>query len=204
MIRYTRQEAIALGLPTCYGSPCKKHPELEGLRRVSGACVACAKENLRKSRASNPERTKTQARKDAEKIRQKPEWVEKKRARDAAYRKANRNQCRAVITAWSAKNPEKVKQYAAKIKRTHKGKVNAATAKRRYAKLQRTPAWLTSDDYWMIEEAYKLAAMRTTAFGFPWHVDHVLPLQGKHVSGLHVPSNLQVIPGTENIRKGNR
>jgi hypothetical protein len=56
----------------------------------------------------------------------------------------------------------------------------------------------------MIEQAYDLAALRTKMFGVAWHVDHVIPLCGKKVSGLHVPYNLQVILGSENCRKGNR
>lgn len=79
-----------------------------------------------------------------------------------------------------------------------------AKAKRKAAKLNRTPIWLTEDDYWLIKEAYELASLRTKMFGFPWHVDHILPLQGKTVSGLHVPLNLQVIPAKENLAKGNR
>lgn len=77
-------------------------------------------------------------------------------------------------------------------------------SKRRAAKLQRIPIWLTKDDHWLIEETYSLAALRTKMFGFPWHVDHVLPLQGKVVSGLHVPLNLRVITGRENAVKHNR
>jgi len=76
-------------------------------------------------------------------------------------------------------------------------------AKRRTAKLQRTPNWLIQDDYWMIEQAYELAALRTKMFGFSWHVDHIIPLQGKKVSGLHVPHNLQVIPAKVNLSKHN-
>ena len=56
----------------------------------------------------------------------------------------------------------------------------------------------------MIRQAYELAQLRTKIFGFPWHVDHVLPLKGRLVSGLHTPINLQVIPGVDNLRKGNR
>lgn len=204
MMRYTRQQAKTLGLPTCYGSACTKHPELEGLRRVSGACVECSKVNLQNSRASNPERTRAQSKKDALKSRAKPEMAQKKRERDVQYRKANKESCRATILAWSANNLEKVKSYAKKTKANNKGRVNAHTVRRRLAKINRTPAWLTPDDHWIIEQAYELAAMRTKMFGFSWHVDHTLPLQGKTVSGLHVPTNLQVIPAVDNIRKGNR
>ena len=204
MIKHTRQEAKKLGLPTCYGSACIKHPELEGLRRVSGACVECAKKALQNSRATNKERTQAQRRKDRLKMMLKPEMVQKKRERDIQYRKANKESCRATILAWSANNPEKVKAYAKKTKANNKGRINAHTVKRRLAKINRTPAWLTEDDHWMIEQAYELAALRTKMFGFSWHVDHILPLQGKTVSGLHVPTNLQVIPAVDNIRKGNR
>jgi len=67
----------------------------------------------------------------------------------------------------------------------------------------RTPMWLTVDDHWVMQEAYALAALRTKVFGFVWHVDHIIPLQGDRVSGLHTPENLQVIPWRENIRKAN-
>ena len=203
MPRHTRQEAKALGLPTCYGSVCKKHPQLEGLRRVSGACAECAKEILRRSRRSNPERTKAQARKDAEKARQKPELIAKKRASDAEYRKNSREKFLAGIAAWSKKNPEKVKQYAKKTKEKNRGRVNSDTVARRLAKIRRTPAWLTEDDKWLLKEAYNLAVLRTKMFGFPWHVDHIIPLQGEMVSGLHVPNNIQVIPWIDNVRKAN-
>ena len=203
MVKHTRQEAKALGLPTCYGSACDKHPELEGFRRVSGACVACATQNLKKSRAANPERTKAQQQKDRIKLLQNPAFAVKKRAVDVAYRAANKAQCRATIEAWSARNPEKIKAYAKKTKALNSGRVLAHTVKRRLAKIKRTPVWLTSDDHWMIEQAYELAAVRTKMFGFVWHVDHIVPLQGKLVSGLHAPNNLRVIPGAENIRKSN-
>jgi hypothetical protein len=80
----------------------------------------------------------------------------------------------------------------------------AKETKRRSAKINRTPAWLTEDDHWMIGQAYELAALRTKMFGFNWEVDHVLPLQGKMISGFHTPTNLQVIPATLNRQKNNR
>jgi hypothetical protein len=80
----------------------------------------------------------------------------------------------------------------------------AKEIKRKLEKTRRTPAWLTDDDYWMIEQTYELAALRTKMFGFRWEVDHIIPLQGKKVSGFHVPNNLQVIPCTVNRQKHNR
>jgi hypothetical protein len=204
MIKHTRQEAKALGVSTCYGSACAKHPELEGFRRVSGACVECAKETLRANRIANPERTRAQQHKDYLKLVQNPAFVAKKQTQDTTYRAANKLQRRAAIEAWSARNPEKVKAYAKKTKALNSGRILAHTVKRRLAKINRTPAWLTVDDHWMIAQAYELAAIRTKMFGFSWHVDHMFPLQGKTVSGLHVPTNLQVIPAVDNIRKGNR
>jgi len=85
-----------------------------------------------------------------------------------------------------------------------KAKKIARTIYRRLSKEQRTPNWLNENDIWMIKEAYDLAALRTKLFGFSWHVDHIIPLQGKTVSGLHVPTNLQVIPWLDNIRKHNK
>jgi hypothetical protein len=74
-------------------------------------------------------------------------------------------------------------------------------AKQRAGLLQRTPKWLTEDDKWIIKEAYSLAVLREKIFGFKWEVDHIIPLRGKTVSGLHVPTNFQVIPMVENRKK---
>lgn len=100
------------------------------------------------------------------------------------------------------------RQKALDQKRTYrqnnKGKIIALVTQRKERVRQRTPKWLTEDDFWLIKETYELAALRTKLFGFSWHVDHVIPLQGKTVTGLHVPTNLQVIPGKENISKKNK
>ena len=83
------------------------------------------------------------------------------------------------------------------------GIVNAWNMKRYAAKKYRTPAWLTEVDFERIANVYKLATLQSKITGTIWHVDHIIPLQGKNVSGLHVPANLRAIPGAENIRKRN-
>ena len=80
----------------------------------------------------------------------------------------------------------------------------ASAAKRRAVKLLRTPSWLSEYDIWLIEEIYVLAALRTKLTGVVWHVDHIVPLQGGFVSGLHIPINLQVITAKENMYKSNK
>jgi hypothetical protein len=204
MTRLNRQEAKQLGINKCHGSVCAKHPELEGFRWVTGACVQCAREHIQKGRKANPERTKEQQKMYEAKAKLNPINVEKKRMRDAAYRNANKEKIRAMQAEWNAKHPEKVAAHKQTAKGKYKVQKNVDTAMRRASMKQRTPLWLTVDDHWMIEQAYELAQIRAKMFGFEWHVDHIIPLQGKTVSGLHVPWNLQVIPGVENIRKGNR
>ena len=145
-------------------------------------------------------RTHAKYEKNAEQIKAK---------RRAAYAvNADKEKAIAKVRSaeWRTKNPnhEGTRISKKQWKLNNPGKVRADTVKRRVAKMQRTPAWLTDDDYWMLEQAYELAALRTKMFGFSWHVDHVLPLQGKNISGFHAPTNVQVIPGVENVKKANR
>jgi hypothetical protein len=82
--------------------------------------------------------------------------------------------------------------------------MNAQHAKRRAAKLQRTPKWLTKDDCQLIEAKYAMAKWLGEVVGMPYHVDHIIPLQGDSVSGLHVPNNLCVLLGADNLSKSNK
>ena len=118
-----------------------------------------------------------------------PGYVERENRRLAAYRKAH---------------PEKLIESGKKFARLHPGYRTANSVKYNLRKNQRTPSWLTPDDFWLIEQAYELAVLRTKMFGFRWEVDHVIPLNGKLVSGLHVPDNLQVVPVALNRSKSNK
>jgi len=134
------------------------------------------------------------------------------------YRIKNRERLIAYKKAWVEANPEKIKEnskkryleknqeikaYVAEYKKKNPHKANASKAKRKAAKNQRTPKWLNPIDFERIKNQYKLAEILTKLHNEPWHVDHIIPLQGKMVSGLHVPSNLQVIRGSDNCSKQN-
>lgn len=105
---------------------------------------------------------------------------------NAAYRARNRASFNAMVRDWKRRNPDRVM---------------ASVRKRQAAKMQRVPAW--ADDS-QIRVFYKIAVALTRAHGVPFEVDHIIPLQGKTVSGLHVQGNLQVIRARDNYIKGNR
>lgn len=122
----------------------------------------------------------------------------------ASEYKANIEHKRAQAMKYYYADVNKARQKQRERQKNNLPVFAANQAKRRSAQLQRTPKWITSEDLWLIKEVYALAAFRTKLFGFDWHVDHIIPLQGKTVSGLHTIQNLQVIPSTVNIAKHNK
>lgn len=87
-------------------------------------------------------------------------------------------------------------------RQANKGKINALVTKRKSRIKERTPAW---SDFDKIKAYYEVCAFFNDVNGYiKYHVDHVIPLQGNLVSGLHVQNNLQIIPWLDNIRKKNK
>lgn len=119
------------------------------------------------------------------------------------YIENNKDVVKARNNQYKAKNLDKCHNLTKKWKQENKAKVISLNGKRRANLRNAVPKWLTEDDFWMIEQAYELAQLRSKVFGFKWHVDHVIPLKGKNVCGLHTPYNLQVIPAKENLKKRN-
>ena len=128
----------------------------------------------------------------------KPENREASRIRDKAtdrteinkrYNAGHRKEIAARNAAWKAANPWKFREY---------------WTNRRAAKLERTPAWFGETDGFIVEEAAHLAMLRERVTGFRWEIDHVIPLRGKLVSGLHIGVNLAVIPRVANRSKYNK
>ena len=112
-----------------------------------------------------------------------------------AWSKANPRKEAARKSAWSKANPEKSAAYSKAWREKNAGAVCAASAKRRAAKLQRTPVWSETEN---IKGVY-LEAQRQQM-----QVDHIIPLQGELVSGLHVWGNLQLLTPKDNLSKGNK
>jgi hypothetical protein len=67
---------------------------------------------------------------------------------------------------------------------------------------QATPCWESEKDRQHITSVYNLAMLYSWITDSPWHVDHVIPLKGKIVCGLHVPLNLEPVPASYNLSKG--
>lgn len=99
---------------------------------------------------------------------------------------------------------DKVYKTKKKYVESKRGYVNAYAASRRSDKILRTPAWLSEFDILKIKCIYQMAAMYSKVNCEKYEVDHVIPLRGKLVSGLHVPSNLQIIMASENRLKHNK
>lgn len=85
--------------------------------------------------------------------------------------------------------------------RTQQNRFNAARKKHQRVA---TPTWLSEEQRNQIASIYELRDTLTKTTGTVYQVDHIIPLRGKVVSGLHVPWNLQVIPARDNIRKSNK
>ena len=105
------------------------------------------------------------------------------------------------------KNPDFRKRMVDKTTKNqhlYQAKRNAAEARRRCSKLSATPAWLSKDHLAEIENLYWMCRDLRAVSGQDYHVDHIVPLRGENVCGLHVPWNLQILPSDMNIRKSNK
>ncbi len=179
------------------GIPCRKG-HTTGRYEASRKCVQCAKDAATAWNRSNPKKhvihNKNYAARHPEKVA----------LNSKNWRVNNSDRVKKNNSIWQAANWNKYLGISSEWKKKNRAHVNAKSKQRKLSQAQRTPRWLTEQDFVDIKKFYLLADELSRAYGFPWHVDHIAPLNGRTVSGLHVVSNLQVIPGSENSRKGNR
>lgn len=106
--------------------------------------------------------------------------------------------------SWVEANRDKVNEAAGKWRKKFPERANALNAKARSRKLQ---ASIQEDDWLnqqMLSVIYLLAQTLSKESGVVHEVDHIVPLSGENVCGLHYWKNLQVIPMEENRRKSNK
>lgn len=162
------------------GKPCKRG-HLVKRRTANATCVECSNHFVRKHYHDNIEE---QCEKGRRYTKANPEKV---RARKKRYREKPETQ-------------EKERAYARQWAKDNPALAAANASKRRAAHLQRTPPWA---DLELIDVFYGLAKDMEEVTGVKRHVDHIIPLRGSTVSGLHVATNLQIITAAENTRKSN-
>ncbi|CAK0741155.1 conserved hypothetical protein [Gammaproteobacteria bacterium] len=162
------------------------------------------KEYLKRYYKKHIEKFKAYKEKNKEKNKEYGRQYQKERKKDEEYRKKQNVRILAWYHANFEKNKEKKNARNRAWRASNKDIINFHTSKRYTAKKQRLPIWLTEENLKQIQVMYTLATSLNKSTGVQWHVDHIIPLQGKNVSGLHVPENLQVIQGSLNSKKGNR
>ena len=116
----------------------------------------------------------------------------------------NAEDLKAKAAKYKSENKDYYDEYNKSYYRLNKHKFLAANSKRRKVIVRATPTWLSDQHKQEIEDAYWLAQDLRATSGETYHVDHIIPLQGKDVCGLHVPWNLQILPADLNLQKGNR
>ena len=130
----------------------------------------------------------------------RPHCKECAKAKTANYYQQNREDKCAYIRQYYQDNKGAKLTYLRQWKRSNAAAVNAISARYRATKLQATPKW-ADDGY--IKLFYELAKVEEVRTGRKVHVDHIVPLQGNSVCGLHCEDNLQLLFDSDNCSKGN-
>lgn len=126
-----------------------------------------------------------------------PRSREQNRRNQAEFRKNNPEYNKLQLREFHAANPDYNKLSLRKWRKDHPDRNRLKKANERAVKYQAMPKWLTAEDRVELRLIYK-----NCPDGF--HVDHIIPLRGKEVRGLHVPWNLQYLTPEENMKKNNK
>lgn len=210
----SRSAAKAVGSTQYFtGKPCKQG-HVAPKFTCSGSCTECLaarrREYMREWAQKNPEVKKERAAAWYEKNRDEIiervrtnyyKDVDKSRQRARDYAAENRIAARERSIHWRKENPDKKKAADLKWKTANPHLDHSLKAKYRAARRMACPPWVDDAHMTRIHEVYRLRRQISEQTGVVHEVDHIVPLQGKTVCGLHVWWNLRVIPREENNRR---
>jgi hypothetical protein len=197
------------------GKPCKRGHVAE--RYLTGACVTCQRASATAryavcdsaEREARNRRNRAYNEREAEKVRaSKQAYYEKNSEvicqRTGAYKKREAEKVSFRNQTYREENLEAIRLHDRQRKHEQPEKCRYWGARRRAALSARRPRWLSDEHEQQIQALYAEAQRLSQVTGEIYHVDHIIPLRGKAVSGLHVPGNMQVLLGAENLRKNNK
>lgn len=130
------------------------------------------------------------------------ERLQRRKDAVARYYLKNKEKINAYCSEYN--KLEKAKQQKVLYRQLNKDKNAKHQSNRRAAINCRSVSWETELTQFVLEEAHHLRGMRDALTSVTWHVDHIIPLCGRTVSGLHVWNNFKVIPARDNLRKSNK
>lgn len=133
-------------------------------------------------------------------------YHEKKEVRkdyNKAWREGNKDHIKSESKIYYSENKEKINAYLKSWQSANKDRMRMYGAARRALQKQALPKWLNEDQMREIDSFYAHARDCELVSGQAYHVDHIVPLKGENVCGLHVPWNLQVLPADVNLSKHN-
>ena len=184
----TRAEAKATGAKYYFtGEPCKHGHTAP--RKTKGACVECLKVEWEQGNTTRAEYFRQYNHSDA--------------GVDAKQRYYEKNRVHVIARAQARPAAEK-QAYKSKYKQSNPDLYKTLTSFRRRRFRDATPPWLTRKQKSEIRQLYQIAITMTQTTGERYVVDHIIPLQGETVCGLHVPWNLRVTTQEENLKKSNK
>jgi uncharacterized membrane protein YgaE (UPF0421/DUF939 family) len=165
----------------------KKKQESERLAKYYSKNANTHREYVRDRYAKNRITIREQSR--VSRLKNIDRYREKGRETSKLWRKKNPTKYKENLENWIKENPDKYKLITAK-----------GNSKRRAAEKNNTPD-LTHNQKLIIETIYLQRIRLEKRFGLQFHVDHIIPISK---GGLHIPSNLQVLPAKLNLQKNSQ